>query len=320
MGIVLGIILVFFVLRFIININKRVTVSQSFNHSNFNISIDDSILTTINYNGTEIRSGYYYLAVLVNVTNKSNSSKVLDTDNFWLDIDNKYYYPILDKSSNFIDLGEPYYGGKIPKGETHKYVLVYELPTKLIRNKYEIKIINSITYKDGVADPTYNKIKLKPKVYKTVESVEYYNISDLVSLSDTKLLNTSLMINNYSLSNKYLYEFSYCYLDNCSNKKNSITPSNNKTLLVLDDNLIFDDNSNYKTYKKGSNFFEDFATIQYEYSNDSTVYYSNIVDKTPTDAVNEVNHILEVDYNVQYANKINMVITIRNRKYVIKIK
>ena len=66
--------------------------------------MEDSIITTRDYQGNVIREGTNYLAVVVKVSNKSKSAKVLDTDNFWLDIGGEYIYPTLDRSGKFLDV------------------------------------------------------------------------------------------------------------------------------------------------------------------------------------------------------------------------
>ena len=194
-GAIVGVVIFFIGLSLILQANKSVRVSQSFNHSNFNIAVKDSIITNIDYAGNIIRDGYYYLAVLVEVTNKSDTNQVLDTDNFWLDINGTIHYPILDRSGKFLDLGEPYFNEPIKPNTTHRYVLAYELSRGNIKSKYTIKILDTINYNDGVADPKYKKITIKPKMYNNINNNSSGDINSKISFKDTKLLDSSLKIN-----------------------------------------------------------------------------------------------------------------------------
>ena len=322
LGAIAAVIIFFVGLSLFLNANRSVRVSQSFNHSNFNISVKDSIITNIDYAGNIIREGYYYLAVLVEVTNKSDSNKALDTDNFWLDISGDIHYPILDRSAKFLDLGEPYFNEPIKPETTHRYVLAYELSKGDIKSKYTIKILDTINYKDGVADPKYKKVTIKPKMYNNINDNSSGDINSTISFKDTKLLDSSLKINSYSLTNIYTYSYNYCYKEECSEKKNAVSTGSNtkKTLLVLDDDLVIDPDSSYMTFKKQSNFYEDFVTIEYTYSY-GTKEYTNTSTVKDRSASNDIsgNVVLEVDYNLTKAETITLIITIRNERYRIRL-
>ena len=317
-GIVLAIIL-FFAGRFIFDLNRTVRVDQSFNHSNFNIALEDSIITTRDYQGNVIREGTNYLAVVVKVSNKSKSAKVLDTDNFWLDIGGEYVYPTLDRSGKFLDLGEPYYGDKIGAGETHKYVICYELSDKQLKGKYNIKILDSIEYKNNIANPRYKEISLSPKVSNDIKDNGIYKLEDYIVLNNTKLLSSSIKINSYYLTRIYTYLYDNCFLDECDEKKDTISTKTDtrKVLMVLSDELSLDSNSNYMTYKKLSNFYEDFVTLEYGYG-DSTMYSSTSDVSRKNDKSGNV--VLEVDAGLMKADYINMIITIRNMRTKIVLK
>ena len=321
-GAIVGVVIFFIGLSLLLQANKSVRVSQSFNHSNFNIAIKDSIITNIDYAGNIIREGYYYLAVLAEVTNKSDTNQVLDTDNFWLDINGTIHYPILDRSGKFLDLGEPYFNEPIKPNTTHRYVLAYELSRGNIKSKYTIKILDTINYNDGVADPKYKKITIKPKMYNNINNNSSGDINSTISFKDTKLLDSSLKINSYTLTNIYTYSYNYCYKDECSEKKNAISTGANtkKTLLVLDDDLVMDPDSSYMTFKKISNFYTDFVTIEYTY-NYGTKEYTNTSTVVDRSASNDIsgNVVLEVDYNLTKAETITLIITIRNERYRIRL-
>ena len=317
-GIVLAIIL-FFAGRFIFDLNRTVRVDQSFNHSNFNIALEDSIITTRDYQGNVIREGTNYLAVVVKVSNKSKSAKVLDTDNFWLDIGGEYIYPTLDRSGKFLDLGEPYYGEKIGAGETHKYVICYELSDKQLKGKYNIKILDSIEYKNNIANPRYKAISLSPKASNDIKDNGTYKLEDYIILNNTKLLSSSIKVNSYYLTRIYTYLYDNCFLDECNEKKDTISTKTDtrKVLMVLSDELSLDSNSNYMTYKKLSNFYEDFVTLEYGYG-DSTMYSSVSDVSRKNDKSGNV--VLEVDAGLMKADYINMIITIRNMRTKIVLK
>ena len=71
------------------------------------------------------------------------------------------------------------------------------------------------------------------------------------------------------------------------------------------------------TYKKLSNFYEDFVTLEYGYG-DSTMYSSTSDVSRKNDKSGNV--VLEVDAGLMKADYINMIITIRNMRTKIVLK
>ena len=80
----------------------------------------------IDYKAFSEFSSSYRKAVKTTIKNNTKGLIDLDTDAFWLNIDGKFYYPVLDRSGKFLDMGKPYYGEKIGAGVQEEIVLVYE--------------------------------------------------------------------------------------------------------------------------------------------------------------------------------------------------
>ncbi len=317
MGGILCLIIVIFIVSGLIKLNNNVRVDKAFTYSNFSITVENSYLTKLDYGGNSLSDKYHYLVLVLSVTNKSSKTQTLDTDNFWLQIGNTYIYPILDKSGYFVDLGEPYYKDKIEPKVNHKYVLVYSILDNEISNKYTIKILDSVKYVDNVATPTYKTLVVSPKENDKIKDNGTYYLTDEVKFNSSTLKETTLTVNDYEITDNYTYDYSYCTSGSCSNKKAVINNSSNtkKTLMVLNSYVSYDETTNYSQYGK-SDFYNNFVTFEYIY-NDKT-YTSSVTDKS---AANDLSgsKVLEVDYNVKYATSINMVITIRNQKYVISL-
>ena len=317
LGGILGLVLIVFLINGIIKLNNNVRIDKAFTYSNFNITVENSYLTKLDYGGNTLSDKYHYLVLVLSVTNKSKTPKELDTDNFWLQLGNTYVYPILDKSTYFKDLGEPYYKDKIESHKTHKYVLCYSILDNEISNSYTIKILDSVKYVNGEGTPSYKTLKVSPKENDTVIDKGNYSLKESIDLETTTLKNSSIIIDDYNLTDNYTYEYNYCQGDNCTLKKNAITNNSNtkKTLIVLDSLVSLDNTSNYSMY--GSNdFYNNFVTFEYIY-NDNT-YTSSVTDKSASNDISG-NKVLEVDYNMKYATSIKMIITIRNMKYTISL-
>ncbi len=317
LGGILVLVLVIFGVNSLIKLNNNVRIDKSFTYSNFNITVENSYLTKLDYGGNTLSDKYHYLVLVLSVTNKSKNPKALDTDNFWLQIGNTYIYPILDKSTYFKDLGEPYYKDKIDSNSTHKYVLCYSILDNEISNSYTIKILDSVKYVNGEGTPTYKTLKVSPKENDTTIDNGNFSLGEILSLDKTTLKDSTLIVDDYNLTDNYTYEYNYCQNDNCTLKKNAITNNSNtkKTLIVLDSLLSLDNTSNYSMY--GTNdFYNNFVTFEYIY-NDKT-YISSVTDKSASNDISG-SKVLEVDYNMKYATSIKMIVTVRNMKYTISL-
>ncbi len=317
LGGVLGLFVLILVISNLIKLNNNIRVDKAFNYSNFAITVEDSYLTKLDYGGNKLSEKYHYLVLVLAVTNKSKIPQALDTDNFWLQIDNTYIYPILDKSTYFKDLGEPYYKDKIEVGKTHKYILCYSILDNEISNSYKIKILDSVKYNNGVATPTYKTLKVSPRENDNIIDNGEYNLGDSINLNTSTLKNSSFYVNSYYINNLYTYDYNNCNNDGCVIKKNSISNNSDsrKTLIVLESNIELDNSTNYSMYGQ-NDFYNNFVTFEYVY-NDKT-YTSSVTDRSASNDISG-SKVLEVDYNMKYASSIKMIITIRNQRYVISL-
>lgn len=314
---IIGIILLFFIGKWVISLNRVVSINKTFNHSNFSVTFNDSVLSTLDYNGASISQGKIYLAVKTTVKNNTKSLLTLDTDAFWLELNNQYYYPVLDRSGKFIDLAKPYYGEKIGAGVSQEYVLVYELDDTNILTKYKIKILDSLTYKENEIIPSYKEITLKPTYSSTVSDVASYSLGDSISLANTTLLNSNILINSFEVNNVCKYNYQYCYNNACQDSINSVSASANDTLLILNGSIQLDENSSYYKYKlSNNNFAQDFIKI--EYTVGSSTKQASVKDVTPSSVTDKV--ILETSSGIKNANTMKLLITIRNQRYTLVLK
>ena len=342
LAIILGLIVLFFVGKFVLSLNRIVRVDQSFKYSNLSLTFNQSVLSTLDYGGNTISNDKIYLAVKVKVANNSNGMQTIAAEDFCLEIDNGCVYPKLDKSGKFLDLAKPYYGEKIGQKQNYEYVLVYELNENQTKAKYKIKILDSLVHKENELIAKYKEINLSPAYSSSVNNIQTASLGEEINLNKTPLLDTKIKVNNYELVDNYRYNYNYCYKEKCSSlkdyektdeineqcensiyykkctlSKNAIVASNGKTFITLDGSLELDNNASYVKFKLGSNdFFTDFAKIIYYIGEEK--YISDVGEKTPKD--NNEKLVLEVSSSVKRADKLYLVITVRDKSYTIKLR
>ena len=316
-GGLLSIVLLFFVGKFIISLNRFVSVDHAFTYHDFRFTFNDSLLSSLDYNGNVIRENTIFLANKVKVTNISKEIKTIDSHDFCLEINGDCYYPSLDRSGYFIDFARPYYNDTIGPNETYDLAIVYELDNSLKQKKYKIKVLDSLVYNKDDVTAKYKEINITPSFSNTVTTVNIYKIGDTVKFSESNLHDSSIKIDSFDMGEFFEYKYNYCVNDNCSVSTDGLPSKGGKILLMMDGNMILDENSSYAQNKLGTNdFYQDFVKIEYVLS--GKTFVADVTNRTPKKVTNKI--VLEVNKYVGSAEKINMLITIRDKRYVIKLK
>ncbi len=300
--------------------NKTYKQSQALSHNNLNIRVTGSMVTNRDYSGRIFNDKKYYLVLRLQIENRGRENKTLDYNNFFIQLENRRAYPILDRASYFIDFGETIRQDTelIPEN-SNSYVLAYELQEQEVSNEYQLMILEAMTYQVGEIAPQYKKVKLKPYQAINIENVKTTNLGKIATFEESNLGYSSYQIKEYDLKNNYTYQYDYCSSNNNCRKltENISSNSSSKKLLILKGKSDIDQNTLYYKSARTERLFPDhFITIQYEDYNGEHI--ASIVNKTPSSF--QDGYILEVPSELESASMINVLITIRNKRYVIKLK
>ena len=299
--------------------NKNYKLYQAFVLNDFNVSVKESYLTNVDYNGNIIKSGKYYVAVKIAIENISGNDLKISNSSFKLYVNKKSIFPSYERSSRFIDIGKPYEGTLIDSGKAADYVFVYELDKDQLKTQYQIKILNDLTVEDGDLKTKYKIINIRPTNLIQNEKIGESKYGKEILLKDTFLGNTVLKINKVKFQDNYVYQAKSCQGKECQNGKYTIIASAGTTLMIIEDELKWDQESAY--YKNGKvNFYEDFTILNYKYKTytHEGEYTSKLKDVTPKllkDA-----KVYEVSNMLTTATKIDLKIKVRNKSYIVNLK
>lgn len=314
MSLTFSILLIITILNFTVY-NRVYGKNQRVSANNLTLQVNNSYLTNLSYDGTEIADNTYFLVVNITFTNPSGQSTILELQNYVLETRSGKVYPTLSRSNYFADLGAGYSKEKIEKNSTATYILVYEISKKDVAKKYNLKIIDEVEYKAGTIHSKHKNISLKPTSYTKLESVGNYQLGTPVTMYDSILQNTSLLVNSYEFLNKLTYQYEACIGTSCRNVTDVVTAdvSKAKTLLVLSGDLNLDKTSTFSQNSKTQmSFFDAFVQVRYDNK------IGPVVNATPRSLPDK--YILQVDEHVAKAQSIELVITIRNKQYVLKVR
>lgn len=301
--------------------NKVYKEGQSFSYQNFTLTINESYLTSKGYKGNELIDGKTFLVMDVNVVNKSSSSTELKLSDFRLKINNENIYPSKNKIDYFKDIATPYKSDKLKGGSEGNYVIAFELENEYVRDSFVLKVFDSANYNAGAIKTNYKDVKLTPQKVDNIVTVGTYQQQEKIELKDSILKNSNLTIDSYNITNIYKYNYEFCVTSDCQQSTGIVTPnymiSANSTLLVLDYTLNLDKNSNfYKNVRSETSVFNSFCFIRYTKNGKSEVL--NTYDLTPDNLQNKV--VLQVDSKIRNADKVELLVRIRNKEYSVIIK
>lgn len=321
---IIGIIsLVFiFIIYYRFNINgKTYKESEYFNIDGIVFKVTESFVTDVDLNGNKINEDKNYILVNLNIENTNRVKSSLSVDTLRLRVDKENYYPIYSKNDYFIDLGEGYYKNTLYAGQTYDYLLVYEIPSNSNYNDAILRMVNSISLKDGELEAKYKDVKLKPKEYIADIDIENYGLGDAISLERSSLKNSEIIVNSYEVADEFTETFTYC-TSTCYNGKKIIKPdllSKGKTTIVklnvessLDESLYIN-----RYIKSSADLLSYFGKISYIKNGIEYISSYNIV---KLENIETNNVYIEVNDDIKNAETIYLNLNIRNQGYSISIK
>jgi len=286
---------------------------------NLKYKIEDSIITNIDYKGDSLGDVNYIVTKLY-IENASNEDINLDYNNFRLEVNDNYLYPIVDKGLYFIDYAVNYYGKTIKANSKNTYSLVYKIKNTEIKDSYQIKIENGTSIQNKLQISKYNYVRITPIKITEVSLLGNYNLKEIISFENTNLGNSKITLSNPIITKKYLYDYEYCSNKICNTYKDVINinyTKNDKVLIVMDYDYTIDKDIPFYKYSSSINgFVESFIKIRYK--ENTEVKYSTISNVTPNNLKNKI--VIETTNKIVDSEDVKISIIIRNKEYLINLK
>ncbi len=297
------------------------TETSNFTLNGLTYNILDSMITNIDLEGNTIENDKYYVVIRFNVTNNSSSDNRIGYNNFKLYYGSDYQYPSLNLGNLFLDYGDPYMNDVIYAKQTKTYIMAYEIDEKYKNKDFKIILYQGASLKSKEFLAKTITVKLSPTLYEGSEVVRNAKLNENVSLSGTMLQDTTFKVNNPIFTNRYEYTYESCYQNMCRTYTDvvvaDVSYQTRKALIVLDYELSFDETAvSYININSISTFTNNFLEVEYELDGETTKVSAKYAN--PPKLKNKL--VLEVNGKVLDSEYINLLVTIRNRSYSIKLK
>lgn len=278
-------------------------------------TVEDSFYTKKSSNGSIIRNGKTYLLVKIKMHNRSYNKYDLSKDLFRLNVNGELRMPILNLTSEFIDIGTVFTAQRINEGEEISNYVVFEMNDDELKEELILKIKNM---DEVISSSTskYTDVIINPKNNDVVTKSNTYKVGDEIDFSDSILENTKLTIINYTINDTLKEKSKYCLSGECYDKVYVVQPSSTD-MSILKLSVNFQRDNNVSLVKTNDKLFNIFGKISYYYKNET--FYAGL--KSTFDMYNTDEFIyFDIPKEVKDAERISIIITIRDKIYTINLK
>lgn len=295
--------------------------NETINYNNVSLKIIDSMITKLDLKGNSIYKDKYFVLIKFSIKNNTNADMEWNYNSLRLIADKDFIYPKLDLGNYFLDFGDPYMGEKLKVKEEKTYIVPYLIDESEKEKDYYINIYLGSSKSKEEFKSKNAIVKLNPTRLEDVDIIRNAKVNEAISLSSTALGDASITIKNVVMTSRYEYPYQSCYKEECRTYYDVVVADtsyqNKQALIVMDYDLKLDKNSaSYININDMNAFASSFMQIEYT--------ISEMTRKSPTKYVTPAKIkdklILQTDGYILGAEEVNLLITIRDRCYKVKIK
>lgn len=285
-----------------------------------NYKVNQTYITITDMRNELIDKNLYYILVDVSVENNTKIDKKLTRDTFRLYVNGENREPVYSLGNKFIDIEKSFNEMKLVSGYDSKFIVVFEVTKEEVASDYMFRIKNMDTYTPDVDE--YKSIVVKPKNLNKNTNVENLNLPADIKFKDTVLKETSLIIGEYEIGEKFKEKYRYCILEECNDATYVVIPQRSsrgdqvalklKTTLSMDESLYIN-----KFIKSSSDLLDYYGSLKYRVHG---LYKHADLEVIKAEPLKDKYSYFQVPADILEADKIELIILIRGKKYTINLK
>ncbi len=292
--------------------NKEGTVVST---NDFLFGVLDSYVTTKDYKGKKINNSSF-VVVKIKVKNKAEKKAQLQTGRIAFVLDKMTYYPTTNYQTKFYDLGTMYVADELSNDKFVNYILVYEVPTNLLGKK-----IKYLRYSDSTSNQVKFKLSLK-NIDEELKSTTLVKNKQL-AFDNMYLKDSKIVIKNVDINDIFKVNYRFC-LNNGSCQtayeylRAPLNTNYDKVLVKVEGNYEFNNELDVRNASRLGSLFANYGTINYTVKGVNKTIDLNEV--RPTKITPTTSAYLEAPKELKGADKIDLILNVRNNKYTYHVK
>ena len=320
--IILAIIVVLFSISIIKNITsttKKYSVNQVFNVIGYNMAIENAYLIDSDTKLNKVTEDNNSLVVVKFKIRTLNKTEKFVFGKLALQIGNTKYYHNNKYASAVTDLGTSYINQKLTD-EFQEFVLIYEVPSSLEKNDMKLVYTEQLVKgmfnnktDDKIIPIAVTNLKEKKDEERIMLNQEYTFGGGLLNAYELKFSELSLN-SDYHISYKVcVSNGTECY-DYYEVVQPKLSGNIDKAIFKVSGQLNVPENGNINSPDK---LITSFGSLVYKTNGIEKKYQlKDQYNKTHDDG----NYYFEINKEILNAEEVNLVLDVRNNKYIIKIK
>ena len=270
----------------------------------YTVKVNKSYYSDKSYNGTEISDKSAFVIVDLTITNNAQERKIDLNKYHIINGVNNYITTYKMYETEFKDLGKTYEAVTLKTGEKVNMIMIFKVDKKLKKNRFVLY------YQETDRSSEFlRKVKLKINDLSEIEEKASYELGDTMTIP-IKDEEENLTFEDYEITPSTDYVYKVC--SNCKNTRNTYkAPVGYKVLKLSFASDTFEG-------KDMTNFAVNYGKIQYINSSNETKEMDMI---NPIDKTYYGKYLyLRIPDEVAQSESITFNFTVRNNKYIYKIK
>mgnify|MGYP002855453211 CR=1 FL=1 len=322
---VVGIVLIIgtFTTLGIINRNKTHSFNTYFTVDGMSIKISNAYVTRNSYKGTTLNNlndNSSLVVIPIELKNNSAINRFLETAKVELTVGNHKYRNTILYKDGVSDIGNVYNKDVLSPGTSQKALLTFIVPTKYVNNKLKLKFITSIDFKNTELIPEYITFKINPIDLDKVSNLETINSGEDIVFNKSLAGDSTLNISNIQIDGRF--KINYTYTVNSEKISayeyvNSPLETNSDRVLMKitgTTNMVSDTNLN-SLY----DLINSYGVVKYTVG-DKVKTVSSLPKVNPGVTKSDKTIYIAINSEIVDADKISLILTIRNKQYEYVIK
>lgn len=290
--------------------HKTTVENETLNANGFSIIVNDSYYTNKDMVGNVIEKDSSFVVLNITVLNNSSARELNVTDFHIINGRNDYDFAGDTYSNYFLDIGDSYPNGMLANGQKKNFSLIFKVDKNLNYKKFVLYYQETRTS----GKTLLRKIKLNLEDVSEVNQNETKKIGEETTIIYPDKSSQSFTLESASFESNASYNTEVCdSYDNCQITTKSVSASTNSKILII-------------PFSSPSYEGEDLIDFSTKYGKIKYMDSENITREIKIENILKSQDYLgkylyiNVPTNIENSKSIEIIYTIRNQKYIYKIR